>query len=96
MSRRPGTADGWVEVECRDTGSGLTPEARQRAFEPFFSTRPRALGVGLSLAQAITWAHGGTIRLEDADGQGCRAILRVPRVQGTGGAECPIGRGVQP
>ena len=91
-----GTADGWVEVEFRDTGSGLTPEARRRAFEPFFSTRPRALGVGLSLAQAIAWAHGGIIRLDDADGQGCRAILRVPRVQRTGGSERPIGRGGQP
>jgi signal transduction histidine kinase len=91
-----GTADGWVEVEFRDTGSGLTAEARQRAFEPFFSTRSRALGVGLSLAQAIAWAHGGMIRLDDADGQGCRAILRVPRVQGIGGAEPLIGRGGQP
>jgi signal transduction histidine kinase len=91
----PATADGWVEVECRDTGAGLTPEARQRAFEPFFSTRPRALGVGLSLAQAIAWAHGGMIRLDDADGQGCRAILRVPRVPGTGSSERPIDRGAQ-
>jgi signal transduction histidine kinase len=92
----PDVSDDWVEVEWRDTGSGLTPEARQRAFEPFFSTRPRALGVGLSLAQAITWAHGGTIRLEDAGGQGCRAILRIPQARGDRGAGCPTGRGVQP
>jgi len=93
VSGAPGITDGWVEVECRDTGLGLTPEARQRAFEPFFSTRPRALGVGLSLAQAIAWAHGGTIRLEAAGGQGCRAILRIPQGRGDRGAGRPIGRG---
>jgi two-component system sensor histidine kinase HydH len=91
-----GIPDDWVEVECRDTGAGLTPEARQRAFEPFFSTRPRALGVGLSLAQAIAWAHGGTIRLEDAGGPGCRAILRIPQGLDDRGAGRPIGRGEEP
>jgi signal transduction histidine kinase len=90
------TGDGWVEVAFRDTGSGLTPEAKERAFEPFFSTRPRALGVGLSLAQAIVWAHGGMIRLDHAEGQGCRAVLRIPQRPGNRSAESPIGRGCQP
>jgi signal transduction histidine kinase len=76
----PGAGDSWIEIEVRDTGTGLSAEARRRAFEPFFSTRPRALGLGLSLAQAIVWALGGTIRLEPATGKGSRSVLRFPAV----------------
>jgi len=68
----------WICVEFRDTGPGLTAEARQRACEPFFSTRPGSLGIGLSLVLAIVCGHGGTIRL-GADGeQGGRVALFLP------------------
>jgi signal transduction histidine kinase len=68
----------WIEVEFADTGAGMTEEARQHAFEPFFSTRPRALGIGLSLAQAIACAHEGHLRLGPLTGQGVRVILALP------------------
>ena len=68
----------WLETACCDTGRGLTAEARQRAFEPFFSTRPGALGVGLPLAQAIVWRHGGMITLGEARGGGVCAFLGLP------------------
>jgi signal transduction histidine kinase len=76
----PGAGEEWIEIEFRDTGTGVSAEARRRAFEPFFSTRPRALGLGLSLVQAIVWALGGTVRLEPARGRGSRSILRFPAV----------------
>jgi signal transduction histidine kinase len=68
----------WFEGTCCDTGRGLTAEARQRAFEPFFSTRPGALGVGLPLAQAIVWGHGGMLRLDAARAGGVCALLSLP------------------
>lgn len=74
----PGSQEGWISVECHDTGPGLTAEAIQRGCEPFFSTRPGALGVGLSLAQAIVCAHGGAIRLGDCSAPGGRATLFLP------------------
>ena len=69
---------GWIEAEFTDTGPGMTEEIRRRAFEPFFSTRPRALGIGLSLAQAIALSHGARIRLGPATRRGGCVILALP------------------
>ncbi len=68
----------WVAVEFADTGVGMTDEVRRRAFEPFFSTRPRALGIGLPLAEAILQAHGGCIRLHSRPGEGTQVHLSLP------------------
>jgi signal transduction histidine kinase len=53
----------------------MSPEVRRRAFEPFFSTRPRALGLGLPLAQAIARAQGGTLRLDAPAAGRARLVL---------------------
>jgi signal transduction histidine kinase len=74
----PAGSAGWAEIECTDTGSGMTDEVRRRAFEPFFSTRPRALGIGLPLAQAIALAHGGMVRLGPPPPRGTRILLGLP------------------
>ena len=82
--------DEWIEVEFRDTGPGMSEEARQRSGEPFFSTRPRALGVGLSLAQAIAQAHGGMLILGGAGGRGGHVVLRLPVTPGASAAAAPL------
>jgi two-component system, NtrC family, sensor histidine kinase HydH len=87
-----GSGDGWIEVEFHDTGPALTEEVRRRAFEPFFSTRPRALGVGLSLVQAIVSAHGGSARLEPAADAGSRVVLQLPAKRRCGEAPTVDGR----
>ena len=81
-TKRP-AGGGWVEVEFADTGTGMTDEVRRRALEPFFSTRPRSLGIGLSLAQAILLDHGGTIRLGPPTGRGMRVFLTLPAGRAT-------------
>ncbi|MBF0375668.1 MAG: PhnD/SsuA/transferrin family substrate-binding protein, partial [Alphaproteobacteria bacterium] len=75
------TANGMVEVAVADTGPGLSPEARNRLFEPFFTTRPDGLGLGLSLSRSIAEAHGGRLRADDAPGGGARFAFTLPIVE---------------
>jgi signal transduction histidine kinase len=77
--RGPGdaAAAGWADILVSDTGAGMAGEVHRRAFEPFFSTRPRALGIGLALAQAIVAAHGGSIRVDSRPGTGTQVLLRL-------------------
>jgi CheY-like chemotaxis protein len=58
----------------------MTPEVRQRATEPFFSTKPLGKGTGLGLAQAygIARQSGGTLRIDSAPGEGTRVRLLFP------------------
>jgi signal transduction histidine kinase len=54
---------GWVALEIRDTGRGMTPETLERAVEPFYSTKSGHIGVGLSIANGIWRRHRGTLSL---------------------------------
>ena len=49
----------WLHIEVRDAGGGLSPEARQRVAEPFFSTRNVGLGLGLAVTRKIVETHQG-------------------------------------
>jgi len=50
-----------VLVAIRDSGPGLTPAALERVFEPFYTTKPGGLGMGLSICQSIIAAHSGRL-----------------------------------
>src|SRR5262245_4404873 len=50
-----------VEVSVRDTGVGVSPAARERIFEAFFTTKAGGLGMGLSISRSIIEAHGGRL-----------------------------------
>jgi signal transduction histidine kinase/CheY-like chemotaxis protein len=69
------TGDGLARVSIRDDGAGLSPEALQRIFKPFYQDQtagaPRAgLGIGLTLANSLVKMHAGTISAHSA-GPGC-------------------------
>lgn len=68
-----------LRLEVRDDGAGIAPEARDQVFRPFFTTKPRGLGLGLSLARRVIERLGGTLRLDSAPGRGTCAIIELPR-----------------
>jgi signal transduction histidine kinase len=67
-----------VEVVVEDTGPGISPEVRERAFEPFFSTKTGGSGLGLALVKKIAEDHGGDVALESPPDGGTRARLWLP------------------
>ncbi len=69
-------------LTVRDTGRGLTPEAQERLFTPFFTTKPtgQGTGLGLSVSQRIVKQHGGDIRAETEPGMGTVFVVRIPLV----------------
>ena len=75
-----GTAvcDGGVEVYVQDSGPGLAPEVRKRLFEPFFSTKPHGLGMGLTIVRTIVERHGGSLRSENGSGGGALFTVTLP------------------
>ena len=67
-----------VEVEVSDTGHGLTEEIRERLFLPFYSTKHRGSGLGLSIAAKLVQELGGSIRAESNAPKGARFVIRLP------------------
>jgi two-component system sensor kinase FixL len=68
-----------VELRVTDTGPGLPEAVRARLFQPFVTTKPNGIGVGLSVCRTIVEAHGGDLRAEDGRGGGTVFRLTVPR-----------------
>lgn len=67
----------WVVIEVADSGVGMAPGVLERAVEPFYSTKPGHLGVGLSVAHGIWRRHRGTLALESVPGRGTVVRLGI-------------------
>jgi signal transduction histidine kinase len=72
-----------LEVSVRDDGEGMTPETRERAFTPFFTTREGGTGLGLPLVQRIVEQHGGWIDVSTSPGAGTTVTLVFPEPPGS-------------
>jgi PAS domain S-box-containing protein len=70
----------YVQIRVSDTGCGLSPEARDHLFEPFFTTRPEGTGLGLSIVWRVVHDHGGTIIVASVPNQGTTFTLYLPAV----------------
>ena len=67
-----------VVIEIEDTGRGVDPADLPHLFEPFFTTRTGAIGLGLSVCHGIVTALGGRIEVEPGPGGGTRARVTLP------------------
>jgi two-component system NtrC family sensor kinase len=69
-----------IRMEFTDDGPGIPPEALDRIFDPFFSTKPegQGTGLGLSICYGIVKEHGGHIWAESPPNQGATLILELP------------------
>ncbi len=67
-----------LRLSVRDSGAGIAPEAQARIFEPFFTTRGQGTGLGLAIALGVARAHGGSIEISSAPGQGSEFIMLLP------------------
>lgn len=72
------SAEGMVELVVGDSGPGVTDEMRERLFLPYFSTKQRGSGLGLTIAAKIIADHQGTIRVEKNQPTGARFVMDVP------------------
>ncbi len=73
--RREGR-DGWLEVA--DSGPGIAAEALPHVFEPFFTTRPQGMGLGLSLCETLAAGMGGRLTAANRAPRGAAFQLRLP------------------
>jgi two-component system, OmpR family, sensor kinase len=76
--------DRWLNLSVRDSGPGIPPEGQTRIFKRFSrlesSTGAEGTGLGLSIVSAIAEAHGGSVLLSGASGEGSTFTIRIPLV----------------
>ncbi len=74
--------NGTVRVSVTDFGTGIDENNIERLFEPFYSTKPEGLGMGLSISQRIIKAHGGTMEASNNREGGATFGFSLPAPQG--------------
>jgi PAS domain S-box-containing protein len=77
-------SEGGVRVGIRDTGPGLSPENLSRLFEPFYTTKPEGMGMGLSICRSIIEAHGGRLWATPCGSQGALFQFTIPATRAEG------------
>jgi len=68
----------FVDLSVSDVGPGIPVENLKKVFEPFFSTKPQGMGMGLSIARTIVEAHGGQLSAENRADRGATFRIRLP------------------
>jgi PAS domain S-box-containing protein len=71
-------------VSVRDTGHGLRPESLPRLFEPFYTTKPDGMGMGLSICRSIIEAHGGRLWATGCEPRGALFQFTIPATRADG------------
>ncbi len=70
----------FVEVVVEDTGTGMSPEVKKKALEPFFTTKApgKGAGLGLSICEEIIRSHHGKMEIESQEGEGSTLRIQLP------------------
>jgi two-component system, NtrC family, sensor histidine kinase HydH len=67
-----------VRIEVHDHGDGIPAEHLANVFRPFYTTKPRGLGMGLALVKRVLDRLGGSIEIDSAPGRGTSVVLHLP------------------
>ena len=67
-----------LNIGVQDTGPGLSPETLSRLFEPFYTTKPNGMGMGLSICRSIVEAHGGRLWATRCEPRGALFQFTIP------------------
>jgi signal transduction histidine kinase len=69
-----------IQISVQDNGPGIPESIKEKIFQPFFTTKPtgQGTGLGLSLSYDIIKAHGGTLEVSSAEGEGTIFTVRLP------------------
>jgi two-component system sensor kinase FixL len=65
-------------LQVEDNGAGILPQFRDKLFEPFATSKPQGMGLGLAISRAIIEAHGGRLWAESPARGGSRFSLALP------------------
>lgn len=79
LTLRTGSRGHSVSIEVADTGSGLTPEERERIFTPYYTSKQHGTGLGLAIVQSIVSDHGGRITVQSEAGHGATFVIDLPQ-----------------
>ncbi|MSQ67981.1 MAG: HAMP domain-containing protein [Gammaproteobacteria bacterium] len=78
-TRRPTSEAGdHLEILVTDQGDGIPTELIATLFEPYVTTKTRGTGLGLAIVKKIIEEHGGVVSMENNEGRGARATIRLP------------------
>ncbi len=74
--------DDSVDISVQDTGSGIDPDDLDKVFDPFFTTRGKGTGLGLTIVHNIISAHNGIINAYSKPGEGSLFVMSLPSKEG--------------
>jgi signal transduction histidine kinase len=80
-------ADGNAEISVIDRGVGIDPKLTSTIFNPFFTTKPEGVGLGLAICSKIVDQHGGKIAVESEPGKGSVFRVYLPIVEEVSGSK---------
>jgi two-component system sensor kinase FixL len=78
LSIRSRSTDGSVHISFTDLGPGFRAEDYEKLFQPFYTTKPQGLGLGLSISRSIVTAHGGRLWGTSSPGHGATFHISLP------------------
>jgi two-component system cell cycle sensor histidine kinase/response regulator CckA len=74
----------YIKITITDRGCGIEPELATKIFDPYFTTKPTGIGLGLAISYSIVKRHGGMLHLESSSTEGSTFAFYLPAEHGLG------------